>query len=256
MTHAISWLAGPALVALAVSGCATSPEGSSAAIADPYESFNRDMFEFNKTLDRNVLRPASQAYDFAMPTTLQFVIRNELDYLSTPVDFANYLLQGELEEAGIALARFTMNTVLGGVGFLDPATEFGLPAGNTDFGITLGKWGVPEGAYLVLPFFGPTMTRGLPAFVVDRAFSPVTWLGYWGPLSGTYLLTPTVRAVEIIDSRAANAEIIDDLLYESPAPYATLRSAYVQRRRALVAGEEGMVTNLPDIFDSEAAPAE
>lgn len=253
MTRAISWLAGPALVAFALSGCATAPEGNGFSVADPYESFNRDMFEFNTELDRHVLRPVSQAYDFAMPTTLQFVIGNEVDYLSTPVDFANYLLQGELEDAGIALARFTLNTVLGGVGFLDPATEFGLPAGNTDFGITLGKWGVPEGAYLVLPFFGPSMVRGLPAFAVDRAFSPLTWLGYWGPLSGTYFLSPGVKAVSIIDSRAANAAIVDDLLYESPAPYATLRSAYVQRRRVMVAGEEGAITNLPDIFGSGAA---
>jgi phospholipid-binding lipoprotein MlaA len=246
---------GPVLLSLFLGGCATEPTGNG-LVADPYQGFNRTMLEGNKRLDRYVLRPVSQGYDFAVPETLQFVIRNELNYISTPIDFANYLLQGELRQAGVSLARFTMNTVLGGVGFLDPATEFGLPKRDTDFGITLGKWGVDEGPYLVLPLLGPATARDLPSYVVDRAFSPLTYLGYWGPLNDADALSPGLRLLDVVDRRAENADLVDQLLYETEDPYVTLRAAYVQRRRAQLAGEGGAIDALPDIFDEETDPAE
>src|SRR5699024_8490720 len=118
---------------------------------------------------------------------------------------------------------------------------------DTDFGITLGTWGAPEGAYLVLPFLGPTLARGLPAYVVDRAFSPMTYLGYWGPFKDVSLFGPSVRLVGIVDKRAAHSDLVDELFYDTPDPYVTLRAAYVQRRRAKVAGPKGVVENLPDI---------
>jgi phospholipid-binding lipoprotein MlaA len=247
------WFA-PLLAAALVAGCAgEATQGMGAN--DPYEPFNRAMLNANIKLDRYVLRPVAQGYDFAVPETLQFVVRNELDYLSTPIDFANHLLQGEFRQAGVSLARFTMNTVLGGVGMLDPATEFGLPKRETDFGITLGKWGVAEGPYLVLPLLGPYTTRELPSIVVDRAFNPVTYLGYWGPVQDVPALGASTRFVDIVDKRSENFDLVDQLLYEAEDPYVTLRSAYVQRRRAQVAGDEGSIENLPDIFDENTPPA-
>lgn len=249
-------LAGPALAAAVLAGCATQGSGDGtaggASSDDPYEDFNRSMLSVNIELDRAVLRPASQAYDFAMPETFQFLIRNEINYLSTPVDFANFLLQGEFEAAGKTLARFTLNTVMGGVGFLDPATEFGLPEQETDFGITLGKWGVGPGPFLMLPVLGPTMARGLPAYVVDRAFSPLTYVGAWTPLGGDISVTsPAVTVVDKVDLRAEHGTLVDRLFYDTPDPYVTLRSAYTQRRRVMVAGEEGVLENLPDIYDDD-----
>ena len=247
-------LAVPLLAVLSLSGCATA-EGPRTGLAasDPYEPFNRVMLKGNTTLDRYMLRPAAQAYDFAVPETLQFVVHNELDYVSTPVDFFNHLLQGSFKSAGASLARFTMNTVLGGVGMLDPATEFGLPKDETDFGITLGRWGVAEGPYLVLPLLGPATTRELPGYVVDKAFSPLTYVGPFTSLDG---LSPSFTAAGLLDKRSENADLIDQLLYETEDPYVTLRAAYLQRRRAQLAGAEGAVDNLPDIFDEESAPAD
>jgi phospholipid-binding lipoprotein MlaA len=146
-----------------------------------------------------------------------------------------------------------MNTTLGGLGFLDPATEFGLPKEETDFGITLGRWGVSEGPYLVLPLLGPSLARELPSFVVDRAFSPLTYVGPFTALDG---LSPSFTAVGFLDTRSDNADLVDQLLYETEDPYVTLRAAYIQRRRAMLAGEEGAVDNLPDIFDEEAEEGE
>lgn len=239
------------LCACFLSACAGQEGSDNSLIADPYEGFNRTMLDVNRGLDRAILRPASIGYETAVPETLRFIIRNEINHLSTPIDFANYLLQGNFVEAGASLARFTMNTVLGGGGFLDPATEFGLPKQETDFGITLGVWGVGEGPYIMLPFFGPSTARELPSYIVDRAFSPLTYLTLVGPLDDVKGLPVGVRLLDDIDKRAENFDLVDHLLYETEDSYVTLRSAYVQRRRAQLAGSEGLIDSLPDIFDED-----
>jgi phospholipid-binding lipoprotein MlaA len=245
---AVKWTA-LAFAAAVVGGCAGEARRDGLAASDPYESFNRKMLNVNKSLDRYALRPVSQAYDAAVPTTIRFVIGNGFDYLETPVHFANYLLQGDVENSLETLGRFALNTVLGGVGMLDPATEFGLPRQETDFGITLARWGVAEGPYFVLPLFGPATARDLPSFVVDRAFYPPT---YVGPFTDVGFFNPVANGIELVDTRARNADLIDELLYETEDTYVTLRAAYIQRRRAMAAGEEGEIDNLPDIFDDEA----
>ena len=227
----------------ALAACATAnPDDLSAT--DKVPGFNQAMLDFNIALDRNLLRPAAQGYDFVTPTLFKHLIGNGLSYLELPGDFANYLLQGEIEPALETLGRFTINTVMG-IGVLDPATEFGLARRETDFGITLGKHGVEEGTYLVLPVLGPSTARDAAGRVVDMAFNPLTYLAV--PIEASI----AKRVVETVDARDRNAEIIDDLLYESADPYVSLRSVYLQRRRSLVAGEEAGAEALPDIFDEQ-----
>jgi phospholipid-binding lipoprotein MlaA len=232
-------------------GCAAEGPREGLAATDPYEPFNRRMLNVNKGLDRYALRPVSQAYDVVTPTTFKFIIGNGFDYLETPIHFANYLLQGDIDNSLETLGRFTLNTVLG-IGILDPATEFGLPRQETDFGITLARWGVGEGPYFVLPLFGPSTARDLPSFVVDRAFYAPS---YFGVVTDIGFFNPVINGVELVDRRAKNADLIDELFYETEDTYVTLRAAYLQRRRAMAAGEEGEIDNLPDIFDDEAESA-
>lgn len=250
--NAVKWAAA-ACAGLILAGCASEAPRQGLAASDPYEPFNRKMLNVNKTLDRYALRPVSKAYGFAVPRTFRFMIGNGLDYLETPIHFANYLLQGDVENTLEVLGRFTINTVLGGLGMLDPATEFGLPRQETDFGITLASWGVGEGPYFVLPLLGPSTARDLPSFIVDRAFYPPSYLGPFTTLDG---FNPVVNGVDITHTRAENSDLIDELFYNTEDTYVTLRAAYLQRRRAMVAGEEGAIENLPDIFDEETAPAE
>ncbi len=148
-----------------------------------------------------------------------------------------------------------MNTVGGAGGFLDPATEAGLPRQNTDFGLTLGKHGVAEGNYIVLPLFGPSTTRDTVGLVVDRALHPLTYLGYIfpGAPAGTGI---AVAVTERVDTRHQSFDLIDDLLYESADSYVSLRSVYLQRRRAQVAGEDAGTDAMPDIFGDEEEEAE
>jgi len=234
---------------LLVSACASADPQADFAAADPYEGFNRNMHEVNLFLDTALIRPAAQGYDFVTPTTIKFLIGNGFSHLDLPGDFANYVLQGEVKPALRTLGRFTINTVLGACGLLDPATEFGLPKEDTDFGVTLGKHGVGEGAYLVLPFLGPSTGRDLVGRVVDLAFYPPTYFGVTDSSVLNTLSLP-LKAVDTVDQRDRNFELIDDLLYKSDDSYISLRSVYLQRRRAMVAGAEGGADALPDIFNN------
>ncbi len=234
---------------LGIAACATADPQANLSATDPHEGFNRRMLQVNLALDRNVLRPVAQGYDFVTPALVKHLLGNGFDHLDLPADFINYLLQGEIEPALGMLGRFTVNTVLGAGGLLDPATEFGLPKDDTDFGITLGKHGVAEGNYWVLPIVGPTTTRDAFGGIVDFAFSPTTYLGLIDPSLSPELGRALV-AGEAVDDRDRNGDLIDDVLYESADPYISLRSIYLQRRRAAVAGDEGGADALPDIFDT------
>lgn len=234
--------------ALAASGCATPTPPEGALVPDPYEPLNRDIHEFNVGLDLVLLRPASQAYDAATPALVKHLLRNVVNHVRLVPIFVNYTLQGDADGMGETFGRFVANTFLGGAGLLDPATDIGLPLRPTDFGITLAEWGVGEGPFLMLPFFGPSTGRDAVGTAVDTvAFSPWTYVGV-GSGSGEIAFTVGRVAVPAVDQRAANGEIIDEVLYGSGDSYVTLRSFYIQNRRQAVVGDEVNVDALPDIF--------
>jgi phospholipid-binding lipoprotein MlaA len=235
---------------LGVAGCATAEPGAPMSATDPEEGFNRAMLDANIGLDRYALRPAAQAYDAVTPATIKLLIGNGFNHLELPSDFINYVLQGEPKLALHVLGRFTLNTVFGAAGLLDPATEFGLPEIDTDFGITLGKHGVPEGNYWVVPLIGPTTSRDITSLPFDILVSPTRWVGFLEPAS-SFEASAGLFAVNTIDKRDRNKAVIDELLYESEDPYVTLRSVYLQRRRSQIAGEDAAADALPDIFESK-----
>ena len=154
---------------LSVAACATADPRAELSATDPHEGFNRKMLDFNLALDRNVLRPVARGYDAVTPALVKHLLGNGFNHLDLPADFINYLLQGEIDPALETLGRFTINTVLGAGGLLDPATEFGLPKDDTDFGITLSRHGVGEGTYWMLPVVAPITTRDAFGGLVDLA---------------------------------------------------------------------------------------
>jgi len=244
-------MAAVALVLL-LSACAGAGPGAGFAERDPYEETNRSIHAFNVALDRNVLRPVAQGYGFATPATIQHLVGNAFDQLDTLNHFINFTLQGEVDPAGQALGRLLLNTVLGAGGLLDPATEFGLPQQETDFGVTLGKHGVEEGAFLMLPFFGPSTTRDLGGLAGDLALDPFTYTGFFDA-TAINIFSPASTGLEIVDDRNRRASTIDEVLYESPDSYVSLRSIYLQRRDRLIRGPEAELESLPDIFDEDPA---
>ncbi len=222
-------------------------------VRDPYEGTNRAIHSFNLAADRNVIGPVARGYDYVTPGLAKLLLRNALDTVSLPGEFANYVLQGNADRALETAGRFTVN-VLMGAGVLDPATEIGLPRQPTDFGVTLATYGVGSGPFLMLPLFGPSTLRDTGALPVDYALDPLTYVaaGSEGAFLGNIGLIRT--GTEAIDARAANDDLINDILYAEGDSYVRLRSIYTQRRARLIRGEAAVDEALPPIFEDETTP--
>ncbi|MEM6604049.1 MAG: VacJ family lipoprotein [Pseudomonadota bacterium] len=218
------------MLCITLSGCA-SHQGPNLIeknpVHDPYEGWNRGVFAVNVVLDDYLLSPTAQAYNFAVPGVVKYIISNELDYIQTPVSLLNTILQGDMQAFEHVLSRFIINTTLGGLGLLDAATELGYPRHREDFAQTLAVWGVDNGPYLVAPFFGPTTLRGVGGQVVDIFSDPLTY-----STGDTAMVGIIALGVGAVSFRANNYETINGLRASSEDYYATLRSIYIQQRNA------------------------
>ena len=232
--------------AFSLAGCASSvvPETGN----DPAEGFNRAMHGFNKGVDTVVVRPLSKGYEYAVPATFKHVINNEVRYVQLPITFANSILQGNVERAGDTLARFFVNSTLGGLGALDPATEIGIPEHSEDFGQTLAVWGVGSGPYIELPLLGPTTVRDGIARVGDTALNPLTYVGQGAT---TQAIKAAETPVRIVDTRFRFGKLLDEALYESADSYTIVRNTFLQRRRNAILNGKIDVDALPDIYEAE-----
>ena len=143
---------------LIVSGCTTVPV-EDADPADPYESFNRASYGFNSAIDKAVLKPIAKGYDAIIPNPAKVGISNFFSNIGEIPTIVNDMLQGKFLDSLSDSGRFIINSTLGLAGFIDVATDLGLEENDEDFGQTLGVWGFESGAYLVLPFLGPTTVR-------------------------------------------------------------------------------------------------
>lgn len=217
---------------LLAGGCATRPTDPDERAyyietADPLEPMNRVIFQFNEVTDKVLLRPAAIGYRAVVPKGVRAGIRNFLDNLASPLTVVNALLQGEGERARDTLGRFMTNTILGLGGLVDIASDAGIPEYHEDFGQTLAVWGVESGPYLVLPFYGPSNFRDGFGRGVDALMDPA---GIY--IAGEYGMEGSLTrlAIDNVDWRAANLEVIDEMRKSSLDFYATVRSAYRQRR--------------------------
>ncbi len=155
--------AGALLLAM-LAGCATTNMGTP---GDPLERMNRATYRFNDSLDRHVMKPVAKGYVKHVPALIRSGVDNFLENLAFPTTIVNDLLQLKIKDTLVDLGRFTVNSTLGIGGILNPANAFGIPKNDEDFGQTLGRWGVPAGPYVVLPFLGPSTLRDAPSWYVD-----------------------------------------------------------------------------------------
>lgn len=207
-------------------GCTVAPPGTE--INDPYEPFNRQVHAFNTTLDRTVLRPLSRSGEGA-PEGFGQPVLNFSNNAGLPGTVVNNLLQGDIGGATTNTLRFVVNTTVGILGLADPAGTIGLREVETDFGATLATWGVPEGAYLELPGFGPSTERDAAGRVVDFVLDPLGRLD-WVPREVQEYGLPAKVAEQVIE-RGQYGDTLDDVLYGSADSYAQARLIYLQNRR-------------------------
>lgn len=216
---------------------------------DPWQRMNRVVFNVNDTLDRHVAIPLARGYRAATPAFVDRGITAFFRNLDDVSNGVNFVLQGEGGKAAGALGRVTMNSWLGLGGVIDVASAGGLPRHDTRFGTTLGKWGVGNGPYLVLPALGPSSLRDAPAMLFDMTVNPLQQ-----PL--TVVDEDAVRlGLEFVDLVDTRADLLD---YEQAVVgdrYTFIRDAWLQSRDFDVHGAPEKDPFLDDESFDEA-PAE
>lgn len=218
---------------------------------DPLESVNRGIFWFNGVLDLIIIEPLSLMYREIFPEFLRERVGYVLRNLSEPIVFVNNILQGESDDAGDTLGRFLINSTLGIGGIFDVTTDWGIPYKKEDFGLTLASWGFKSGPYIVLPILGPSNVRDTVGRIGDYAFDPINW---WAYFSDQALYSNVRTAVQILDAKADNIELVQELEKNSVDYYATIRTWYHERRKDLmikISERKALDTPRPDEDDDD-----
>jgi phospholipid-binding lipoprotein MlaA len=231
-----------ALSALSLAACAskpsTPPTGQDEAAAqfedtnnDPWESWNRDVWDFDLALKDYLLTPIAKGYRWATPQFVQTGVGNVLRNLKSPTILMNDVLQGNMDRAGDTFARIWLNTTLGIGGLIDVGTVAHVPYHDADFGATLGSWGIPSGPYLVLPLLGPSNPRDGVGYGVDSVADPFSIELTIHHLDvGSYVRF----GVETVNTEAVHMDEYNELKRSSLDFYAAVRSLYQQQRAAEV----------------------
>ena len=212
-------------LATALVGCASIPPGVPPSPDDPWEPFNRSVFEFNEGLDTYLLKPVVAGYRFVLPEFVRDGVYNFFSNYNDIYTALYNLLQGKPGFAFNDFMRVVVNTTMGLGGLLDLATPGGLENHKEDWGQTFGVWGVPAGPYVVLPFFGPSNVRDTFGTVADLEsdylFKYVKDVG----------LRNSITGLRVVNARNTYYEAGDLLDGAAIDKYSFLRDAYIQRRQ-------------------------
>ncbi|MEA3117806.1 MAG: phospholipid-binding lipoprotein MlaA [Paraburkholderia sp.] len=227
-----------------LAGCATGPNRTP---GDPLEPMNRVIFRINDAVDQSVAVPIAKGYQKVTPHPVRTAISNFFSNLGDLNTIANELLQLRITNATEDLMRFAMNTTFGIGGLIDFATPAGLPKHHQDFGLTLGRWGVPTGPYLVLPLFGPSTFRDGIGLAVDVRFNP---FNYIEPATRTPLYV-----MQFVNTRSDMLGATNILQQAALDKYSFVRDAYLQQRRSRAGTGAPALPNYGDEDNSSAAPA-
>ena len=199
-------------------------------IADPIHGVNRGFYHFNDKLYFWALKPVARGYGFIVPQVVRTSIRNFFDNVRFPVRFVNSMLQAKTEKAAAEFCTFWVNTTVGLLGFFDPAADDPrLHPSPEDLGQTFAVWGIGNGAYLTIPFFGPSSVRDGLGRVGDTFLDPIWWAfdEIWVSLA--------IRGGETINTTSLRIGDYEALKEAALDPYVAIRNAYVQNRNKLIA---------------------
>jgi len=217
------------LLALLLTACATTaPPPDRRDPQDPWEPYNRNMYKFNRGLDKAIFRPVATGYEAVVPDPVETGVTNFFENLQSLPVMINLTLQGRPGDTVKMMVRFTMNSVFGLAGIFDVATRSGVPDYDEDLGQTLAVWGWEDSRYFVMPFLGPSTLRDGLARPVD-SFMDVLWReAIDGREYGI--------AVELIQTRA-NLLPREDQLEDAFDEYLFVRDAWLQNREFKITGE-------------------
>jgi phospholipid-binding lipoprotein MlaA len=227
-------------------GVASAPNSATALIPDPWSGPNHAFYRLTRTVDRAVIAPVIRVYVRVVPSPVRNGLDNAIRNLDEPRTVANDVLQGRFKPAGKATARFVINSTVGVAGLVDVASKAGIERHESDFGQTLGRYGVKSGPYVFVPLAGPTSVRDGAGRLVDIFADPLALLaGGLGTAFGD------VRAgVSAVTERSTADDELRQVDSEFTDPYASIRSVYSQQRARQIAiargHPQGDVDQLPD----------
>lgn len=211
-------------VIIIIAGCATKKPANP---QDPFEAYNRAMFDFNRRIDKLTIKPVAEVYDAILPNPVKTGVSNFFDNLDETSTVANDLLQLKIGWAIADAWRFFFNTTLGIGGLFDVATHLRLKRREQDLGLTFARWGIKNSSYFVIPILGPSTIRDGIGLLIDYRFFTVypyihPWEAHLG-LSGTNFIR---LRVDLLPT--------DELIDQAFDPYVLVRNAYLQRREYLI----------------------
>ena len=211
------------LASLALGGCASSHHNPE----DPFEPFNRGVYQFNETVDKAIVKPAAKGYNAVMPVPGKVMVSNFFSNLDDVIVTLNDLLQFKVVRAVSDGGRILVNTTIGLYGLVDVASRVGLEKHHEDFGQTMGYWGIGSGPYLMLPLLGPSSVRdGVGLYADSRAgvLRRVSQVDTRNQLYATSLLSKRASLLE-------QEKVLDEAMIDR---YSFIRDAYLQRRKSLI----------------------
>jgi phospholipid-binding lipoprotein MlaA len=208
-----------ALACALLAGCATTQSR-----VDPFEPWNRAMYQVHEAVDGAVIKPIAEGYVRSAPVLVRTSVSNFFGNIDDLFSGINHVLQGKKERAGDDFGRVLLNSTFGLLGFFDPASEMGITKDKTDFGITFGKWGAPQGPYIFVPLFGPTTVRDGTGWLVRIYAGPI---GYINDVR----LRNSLYGLNYLDTRAQLLSAEGVLEAAALDKYRYLRNAYLRARR-------------------------
>jgi phospholipid-binding lipoprotein MlaA len=207
------------LLLILMTGCASTGANKD----DPWEDWNRSVYQFNKVIDNSIAKPITKGYKAITPDIVETGVSNVFSNINDVPTMINSLLQGKVINSFSDLGRFVINSTVGVGGLWDPATSIGLVKHDEDFGQTLGAWGVESGPYMMLPFLGASTLRDTAAYPVNSETDLLNQIEHIPTRNQT-------KVLELIDKRSGYLEY-DDLLKDAIDEYIFIRDAYLQNRK-------------------------
>lgn len=212
-----------------VAGCATVQHPTP---SDPWESYNRSMYNINYHVDNALIKPVANAYKALTPQPVQSCVNNMFRNVGDVWSAANSFLQGRPHDFINTMGRVLFNSTMGIGGCFDVASKTGSKRIRNDLGTTLGVWGIGSGPYVVLPIVGPSTLRDATALAGGVALgfsesSPIIAIK-------NVPLRNSILGLYFVDLRTGllDAEaMVNDIALDR---YSFVRDAYLQRRQSLL----------------------
>lgn len=150
---------------------------------DTLEPANRAMWYLNYDLfDRYLLRPIAHGYA-ALPRGFQDSIGHFLSNIDEVNNIPNNMLVGDSMGSVRSLGRLVINSTIGILGFFDVATQLGVNHTPMPMEAVLGKAGVDQGPFIMVPAYGPTTARDIHGATIDGLpFFAISWpvtIAHW-----------------------------------------------------------------------------